>query len=111
MLWVIVHVEYPATEESKKEAQTSDDVTLFNNHHRFQFLLIVAVANFRCFRFSCVFCVCSAHQEYLLTLQAKSMQGVLGAGHHARYDGAASTLASQLQALELLNLLAHQHVR
>jgi hypothetical protein len=48
------------------------------------------------------------YQEYLVTLQAMSMQGVLGGAHLPRFDGLSSSLGAQLQALELLHLLAQQ---
>jgi hypothetical protein len=58
----------------------------------------------------CVF-LFAAYQEYLVTLQARAMQGMLGGAHAARFDGLSSTLTAQLQGLELLHLLAQQQQR
>lgn len=51
----------------------------------------------------------AAYQEYLLTLQARAMQGQLGGAHAARFDGLSCALTAQLLGLELVHLLAQQH--
>jgi hypothetical protein len=51
----------------------------------------------------------AAYQEYLVTLQASAMQGLLGGAQAVRFDGVGHALSSQLLGLELVHLLAQQH--